>query len=152
LSFVNNALLWVGGSISAAIIGGAAYDALKAALRRLRIRNDVRLAMPDHSDAVAIAYAAAAVRWHDIGRGQLRDHEISKVAASKNSDGGWQVRFWGPQIRIDVLILGYTRYQDQVKTKVEIPRAVLRDEPPVTASKPDAPSSDAPSGTSEPPD
>lgn len=98
--WAQEALVWIGGATVAGVVGNAAYDALKAVVRRLRAVGSSDLSC---EDASLIAGIALAVRCDML---ELEPPNLNSLTchAYPVKDGGWTVVFSGDQLAATVEI------------------------------------------------
>jgi hypothetical protein len=123
---VQAAIVWVSAGVGSGVLGNAAYDGIKDALRRItrwRRRSAVYLERSDtivQYDAITLARVAVDKRLRHFGLDRLSDSDINHVSADKLSVGGWAVSFSGPQVYINVKAGAYECERRGVEMEVTI--------------------------------
>ncbi|BCL15611.1 hypothetical protein [Micromonospora sagamiensis] len=94
--WTQTAVFWVGASATAGVIGNAAYDAIKAAVARLK---SVHPAGPRDRDpdAVLLARSTVNLRCVQLGTGELAAETVQEVLCRWTPDG-WTVQFLGESL------------------------------------------------------
>ncbi|MFG3419293.1 helix-turn-helix domain-containing protein [Micromonospora sp. NPDC048063] len=111
-------VVWVGGALSAGVLGNAAYDLLKAAASRLLRRGSPKvLSQPQ---AVQIARRALQERVAQAEIDNFPEVEVLEVAEWSLSERGWRILLQGPEVLASVEIPAASERRDAVKAVVSV--------------------------------
>ncbi|MEV0326349.1 hypothetical protein AB0H63_07825 [Micromonospora echinospora] len=112
------AVVWVGGAVSAGVLGNAAYDLFKAAVSRLLNRSSPKvLSQPQ---AVQIARRALRERLVKAEIDAYPEDEELQVADWSLSDRGWWIVLQGPGVRAYVTIPAASERKDAIEAVVKV--------------------------------
>ncbi|TNH29833.1 hypothetical protein FHG89_10640 [Micromonospora orduensis] len=114
--FLEAAAVWVGASAAAGVLGNAVYDALKAALGRLRRR---KVATAEDDLVLFARVALDLARPALLDTDELFDREV--YVSCREVRGGWRVTFYSGEETVRVRLSVDDERQD-VKAKVRLRR------------------------------
>ncbi|MEH1015784.1 hypothetical protein V6U90_22060 [Micromonospora sp. CPCC 206060] len=115
---LTTAVVWVGGAVSAGVLGNAAYDLLKTAVSRLLGRNSFKIL--SQPQAVQIARRALRERVAQAEIDDFPEDEALRVAEWSLSERGWWIVLRGPDVHAYVTIPATSKRRDAIEAVVKV--------------------------------
>ena len=117
-AMLTTAVVWVGGAVSAGVLGNAAYDLLKAAASRLLRRSSPKIL--SQPQAVQIARKALRERLIQAEIDDCPEDEELQVAQWSLSERGWWIVLRGPGVHAYVTIPAASKRRDAIEAVVKV--------------------------------
>lgn len=114
------AMVWVGGAVSAGVLGNATYDLLKATVSRLLSRQADTKVVLSQTQAVQIARVALRERIEQIGVDDFPADVQLRVRDWWLSETEWWITLVGPGVRARMKVPKSVGSKDAIGVDVEV--------------------------------